>query len=240
MKYRALVFCLLVAIVAAPAVAADQDDAEMSLGSVLVRSMEKVIVVAMDSGDEGSSGDGLVDRVFVYYLAEPLDQPLHFRTDRAMVLFGKGRVQVTSPDGPTILRFAVRAAGLDRPRPNKPGEKDDFCIEDPGMNFRSGLKGRGAARSISLENGVGLAHYPKVESLPFSHFEQADLTRLNYRDFLSSVPGEFDIATKCAPQCASGGPGSSGCSVSSCCSVTCQSGYYACCHCTNGCSCVKN
>lgn len=38
-------------------------------------------------------------------------------------------------------------------------------------------------------------------------------------------------------ECFSGGPGSSGCSVSTC-SVSCKGGYYACCHATNGCSCI--
>ena len=238
MKYRALVLCLLIAIVPAQFVSASQDDAEVRFGSVLVRSMDKVIILALDSGDENSPGDGLVDQVFVYYLPESLPEPLSFRTDRAMVLFGKGRVQLTSPDGPTTLRFAVRTTNpRNRPRA---GQKDEFCTEDPPQNIRWDPDGGRVPLSMSLENGLGLAHYPRVKNLPFSHFEQADLARLNYRDFLSSVPSEFDIQAKCAPQCASGGPGSSGCSVSTCCSVTCQSGYYACCHCTNGCTCVKN
>ncbi|MFY9557404.1 MAG: hypothetical protein WAV47_22050, partial [Blastocatellia bacterium] len=50
---------------------------------------------------------------------------------------------------------------------------------------------------------------------------------------------DFDLENPCP----SGGTGSTSCSIE-CgpgqgCSVSCGSGYYACCHCTNGCHCLR-
>ena len=85
--------------------------------------------------------------------------------------------------------------------------------------------------------GTGLSRYSNLSKLTIDELGGFDPAFLAPSSWLNENPFA-QPAFKAS--CAAGGTGSTSCSVSDCCSVSCSSGYYACCHCTNGCTCVSD
>lgn len=95
----------------------------------------------------------------------------------------------------------------------------------------------GTQRSVATLDGIGLADYKN----PTATLDQLATAQLDAPLFEASRLAEGGMDAMAEPGgCPAGGPGSTSCSISSCCSVSCSSGYYACCHCTDGCHCIAN
>ena len=97
--------------------------------------------------------------------------------------------------------------------------------------------------SMFIERGIALARYEQ-SSEKIQRLWDCDglngLCAVKQKRF-GGVPGDTYSEEEGGADCPSGGPGATSCSGGpSCCSVSCSSGYYACCHCTNGCKCVKD
>lgn len=219
-RQLAFVVCLA-ALGAAPARAAE-DDAQRLLGDVLVRSQGTTVLVAIDDAETPERG---LSRAFTYQLAAPLAADLELRLP-AELLVRKDRLVITSPEGPTRIVLAI--AGVER----------DAAQERATAKLRW-------ARDLQILDGIGLADYVRPTALSLDELALADLaansTRRSIECARSAVP-QNDLRDWVIPvgSCPSGGPGSSACSINNCCSVTCTSGYYACCHCSEGCHCISS
>jgi hypothetical protein len=219
MSRKIMLLVCLTTLAAGSARAAD-DVAQRLLGDVLVRSQGTTVLVAIDDAE---TPERALSRAFKYQLATPLADDVNLRL-RAELLVRKDRLVITSPEGPTRLVLAL--AGSRSAASTQATSKSGF------------------AREIQWLDGIGLADYVRPAALSLDELAVADLEATATRQAVEcarSAPAGSDFFGWLEPVggCPSGGPGSSSCSIHNCCSVTCTSGYYACCHCSDGCRCVS-
>jgi hypothetical protein len=93
--------------------------------------------------------------------------------------------------------------------------------------------------SAIFERGKALARYvnDSEKALRLWHCGETDgLCAIR----LSGEKGLNQFEDEGGPSCPAGGVGATSCSLTSCCSVSCGAGYYACCHRTENCRCIPN
>lgn len=227
---RTLLCCVLLSLVAGLAYG-DSDAAKVFHGAVYAESYDKVMVIAVDS-DANGARDGMADTVFVVATPEPFLTPISHRWTNASLVFKASGVMVTSPDDHEALIVTFKR---DVPRANfvAPAE---FHVS-------------------RVANAIGLAHHTSLpdiyhmDNMPTAHgrgnsrhaSETLGVDGWDRQPFQNNW-GDGGAAGGCT----SGGSGSTSCSVSGCaatsykndCSVSCITGYYACCNC-GSCTCLR-
>jgi hypothetical protein len=238
MKLTRLALPIALALLMAIPAVADKDHAERVLGKALVRSSGARVFIAIESLSSGSEVKSKVDHVFVLYLEAAPPQEIDLRLSLVSVIFSEDHLLLVSPNGPTRISFSTRKVAHSA---DEPAEEASFQ-QVPGARHQS-------ISQLKIVNGVGLAHYKNLRPFTLDSLATSDLTSLKEGGLIDQAGvSSKDIGFPYGggyyygggPQCPAGGPGSTSCSVSTCCSVSCGAGYYACCHCTDGCHCIKN
>lgn len=221
---RLLLLTLALGLALTPPATAQLDHAEVLVGSVEIQVFSgHGIGVTVDEVPQ----DGIAEAVFVLQANAliPPELPAHMRTAR--VTFEGERLLIVSLE-------ESFAAGL-------------FLYEVDASDVEQRLRGhlgqrhRGATPRVFLHGGHGLSRHKGRFPLPIETWPPAE-------DSGALQTEAFGDATTQSAGCDAGGPGSTSCSVS-CggtnhgCSVTCASGYYACCDCgflVSSCTCVSD
>lgn len=112
------------------------------------------------------------------------------------------------------------------------GRKDDIALSFPGLPLPQSV----ADFKLKSTPMVGLAVYGENESIPTEKLQQLTNPRPCSLRVASGLP---EPEGGCTSGCNSGGPGATSCSAGgNGCSVSCSTGYYACCqHGTYVCTC---
>ena len=242
---RKLLQALVVFFFVANSATADATHADRIFGRVLVRSADTRVFIGVESQESSLKKRATVDHLFIVYLEETPAEVIDIQLDRALVNFREDRILLTSPDGPTQISFSLRRVAL------KPGERPE---DKAHFEMVTGPQGR-SVQVLKDDDAIGLAHYSeKLRPFTLEGLARTDLSTVKERGLLVNDRRESvkEFGYICyygclgygggggTQNCPSGGPGSSSCSVSTCCSVGCSPGYYACCHCSNGCRCYRN
>lgn len=215
----ALTALATVALTVSPSFATESsglsDRVEVMEGQVLVRPSEDGLVIGVDTD---SPADGFVNHAFLYQMEQAPSDALRFEGD-GVLWVRADRLVVTSKEGDRIvdLRLADKK-GLSGVRLGDEGESASILYE-----------------------GIGLSRYGSLSTVTLEQLGGFDPAHLSTATWLSDNPFARGPVFEGGGEtsCPAGGTGSSGCSIPSCCSVSCSSGYYACCHCSNGCKCVS-
>lgn len=195
------------------------------VGNVKVRSTASGHATVAFDGSMSSSvqPDGLTDFTwhFVPRKSRPEHRTISMELQDVTILFNSRRLTVMSGRN-VVLNLSLEKA----PK----GEMENPYFIDRARDLPS---------TIRIQRGIALVRYEGESQLA------ERLWKCGEDGGLCGATGAVKGVTPTSDDfelegCPAGGPGSSGCSISSCCSVDCQSGYYACCHCTDGCHCKKN
>ena len=208
-----LLAMLLLACSPVLAGSANTEHVETHLADVIIRTDGAQVMVLLDTiTDATREPDGVVDQWFILQTEEPVLTPVMAHLERALVVFTRRALRVSAED----QRYELL---IDRP---------DTPV--PAMTTRVA--------------GFGLAHAtggkgPKIKD----QLDRKGRVMPTCEWCLQQDPGTGGGSGGAA--CKSGGPGSTQCSAThgvDSCSVTCASGYYACCNALPGaayCRCVK-
>lgn len=195
------------------------------VGNVKVRStVSGHVTVAFDGSISSSAqSDGLTD--FTWHFVPKKIRPEHYTISMDLqdvtILFNSRRLTVMS--GPNVvLNLSLEKTPKDE-------------MENPYYIDRA----RDLPSTVRIQRGLALVRYEGESQLA------ERLWKCGEDDGLCGTTGPGKGVSIASDEdaiagCPSGGQGSSGCSISNCCSVDCQSGYYACCHCTDGCRCIRS
>lgn len=196
------------------------------IGNVKVRSTTSGHVTVAVDGSVSSLAhvDGLTD--FTWHFVPKKNRPEYHNIamdlEAVTVLFTSRRVTVMSGDN-VLLNLSLEKA----PK----GEMDNPYYID---------RRRDVADTTRIHKGIALVRTvgdsEQAEGL-WKCGEEGGRCGVKMPSSGPSANDDWDLI---AGGCPSGGQGSSGCSISNCCSVDCNAGYYACCHCTDGCRCIKS
>ena len=223
---RILLCSILLSLVAGLATAQTTDAAKVFHGAIYVASYNQVMVIAVDSDDNGNA-----DSVFVVATAEPFVTPLSYRWTNANLVFKASGILVTSPAEREALIVTFRR---DVPRANFVAPAD-FHVTRVG-------------NAIGLAHHSSLAYDYPMESMPSDRGHSSRRVSSEWTsDGWTREPFQNDWNMDgAAGGCTSGGSGSVSCSINGCaatsykndCSVSCITGYYACCNC-GSCTCLR-
>ena len=225
---KVLLFSILVSLVAGLATA-DTDAAKVFHGAIYAESYNQVMVIAIDS-DAGGSRDGVADSVFVVATPESFVTPVSYRWTNATLVFKASGVMVTAPEEREALIVT-------------------FKRDVPRANFAAPAE----FHTTRVANAIGLAHHSTLSDIYYMDNMPSGSSR-GHRGVASDTigdgwgkqPFQNDWSSSPSGGCTSGGGGSTSCSVSGCaatsykndCSVSCITGYYACCSC-GSCICLR-
>lgn len=208
--FLALALCLT--FLPSLAAAGVTDKAEVLDGHVVLTPVGKNnVVVLVDHLPFG--GDGIADQAFIYRSAVALPADLGDLSGSGIVIVRPESIVVTLA-GKSAISLSVRSGepGRDRGRPGTLSKAATFTRIDSGFELRR-LYGR----------------------------EGFDLVRASFNQLRPRQNSDSILKA-----CVSGGVGATSCSLSgnlgpagAGCSVSCASGYYACCN-LNGCGCIDN
>jgi hypothetical protein len=208
----------------------EEEGDEFSIyGNVKIRGTPSGhITVAVDKSFpmRGIQADGIPDLAFHFAprKSKSYYQNVVLDLEGATVAFTGRRVTVLSADRYILLNLTIDKA----PDANQGAYYDDAS--------------RDTSETVRASRGRALVQYKggasEIESLWLCGARGG---RCSVSDREMTIADD-DIILE--GSCPSGGSGSTSCSID-CgggqgCSVGCGSGYYACCHCTNGCHCVRN
>jgi len=225
---KVLLCSILLSLVAGLATA-DTDAAKVFHGAIYAESYNQVMVIAIDS-DAGGSRDGVADSVFVVATPESFVTPVSYRWTNATLVFKASGVMVTSPADREALIVT-------------------FKRDVPRANFVAPAE----FHTTRVANAIGLAHHSTLgdiyymDTMPSGSSRSRRLVSNLSSDGWTREPFQNDWSGDgAAGGCTSGGSGSTSCSVSGCaassykndCSVSCITGYYACCTC-GSCTCLR-
>ena len=211
------------------AAASEDDQDESSIyGNIKIRGTPSGhITVAVDKSNpmRGIQADGIPDFAFHFAPRKSRSyyQNVAMDLEGAVVAFTGRRVTVVSADRHILLNLI-----LDKATNAKQGP---FYYDD-------------TSETVRASRGRALVQYQGISEIESLWRCGASGGRCSVSEREISIAGD-DIELEAPPECPSGGTGSSGCSVScgsggTGCSIGCGAGYYACCHCTNGCKCIRN
>lgn len=227
---RVLLCSILLSLVAGLA-HADTDAAKVFHGAIYVESYNQVMVIAVDS--EGAAArDGNADNVFVVATPDSFDTPISYRWTNANLIFKPSGLMVTSPTDHEALIVTFER---DIPRATFAAPAD----------FRTTR----VSNAIGLAHHSSLAHVYPMELMPRGHQKASRIGSNTYDNDWYREPfmNDWGYASGSGGSgCTSGGGGATSCSISGCaatsykndCSVTCFTGYYACCNC-GSCTCLR-
>jgi hypothetical protein len=183
---------------------------ESAIGDVLLfTDRAGRIVVAVDEARDGLSPDGIMDKYYWYRSSEPYAKRDTVKISGAKLNYRKGNLELISQGVRLLFKF-------------DPNESSRDALRAQDANALTGVFSRlsfpsqraGATSDYSISGGYELGTAIPTEGTAFCD---------------ECIPmEEMEMES-----CDSGGPGSSGCSVTSggsSCSVDCVSGYYACCN----------
>ncbi len=208
----------------------ESDIDEISInGQVKVRgtpSGHLTITVDKSFPMEGLQPDGMADILFHFV---PKKTKRVYRTialdlEHATVAYTDKRLTILSIDRQIVLNLMLDRA--------KKSNNEFLYYTD---------RSRDIEETIRIHRGKALTRYltPRQGAEGF-WLCGAEGGKCSFRENLAGVAPNSEGA----PNCSSGGVGSSSCSIScgsgTGCSTGCESGFYACCHCTEGCHCIKN
>lgn len=224
-----LIFPISFTSKAGPAHNRDSDTDEVSItGNVKVRGTPSGhLTVAVDKSFPlgGLQADGVVDVLFHFV---PKKSKFAYRNiifdfENASVGYTDRRLTVLSMDRHVLVNLMLD-------RDTKSQGLIPYYID----------RDRDVAETVRISRGKALVRYlATTQGADGFWLCGAEGGRCSIRE----NAGGIKPSSGGAPDCPSGGAGSSSCSIS-CgagqgCSTGCSNGYYACCHCTNGCHCVK-
>ena len=211
-------------------------------GQAVVKTIDaKRIIVALDETSDHGAPDGQVDHVFTLQLEQPLPTPIEWSATPATLYHAKGNLYIRSTAGSLHLRTAgFDLAEAERTRMLTAGEAV-VAGQIQALTWSSPVE------------GVGLAHQLVEEGAPFSLEEASRAEAYLAADDGACAPsisfraGLRSLSSTAAKQlgicelnmCDSGGQGSTSCSVERC-SVSCSTGYHACCSNAGVCKCCAS
>lgn len=204
------------------------DHAETLIAEVSVQSLSAGrVAVILDQFDAPES-DATAERVFILESAEMLETELPIYMGVAQVVFQNDRLFIMSLAEPRAVGVFLSKIGAN--------EVENRLAANLARRY-----GHSTVGAISLLSGYGLSDYRGGFLLPIETWPPQE------RPENSLQPKIWDNVITEKSGCISGGPGSSSCSVD-CpfdvgCSVSCVTGYYACCECkwtVPGCSCIPD
>jgi len=175
------------------------------LGDVLLRSDGVRVFAMVDTIlDRSAPTDGLVDQWFILETAEPVMPPISAHLPGALLVHSSGTLRVTSAEH----RYDFVLAGEERELP-----------------------GQGTLATTVV--GIGLSHI-KAEATTVRMADHSGRGRVSTTcDACEVLDPDPDDGGSGGSACPSGGPGAIQCSArysSNSGSVSCASGYYACCN----------
>jgi hypothetical protein len=191
------------------------------VGNVKVRSTPSGHVTVAIDGSISSSlqPDGLTD--FTWHFVPKKNRPeyhtISMDQQNVTILFTSRRLTVMSGDN-VLLNLSLEKA----PK----GE-----IANPYYTDRR----RDLLGTVRIQRGISLVRYPGDSELAERLWKCGEDGGLCGANVAANTFHSLEEASGCP----SGGAGSTGCSIDGCCSVDCGAGYYACCHCLDGCHCIK-
>jgi hypothetical protein len=211
------------------------DSQEISFyGNVEVRGTRSAhITVAVDLSRPlaGIQADGLWDVVFHFVpkKLKPANQNISFDVENALVVSTGRRLTVLSNERHILLNLTLER-----------GRQSSSWI--PYYNDNS----RDLATTVRINRGLALGQYQgRFEDVQGFWLCGSEGGRCSVQERPKDIrPMDGEIEPELPPDCPAGGQGATSCSIS-CeggqgCSVTCGPGTYACCHCSNGCKCIKS
>ena len=211
-----LVLALCLAFLPSLASARATDKAEVFDGQVVLTRLGKLnVVVLVDHLPVG--GDGIADQAFIYRSTVALPADLRdFSGAGTVVVRPESIVVALAKESVVSLSVRTEEAGNGPVRPGSLFKAASATTIDSGFELRR------------LHGGQGV-----------------DLVRVAFDQLKPRRGGSLTFKAEEESGCASGGVGSTDCSIEGSlgpggagCSVGCASGYYACCS-LGGCSCVK-
>ena len=205
----------------------DEGDESSIYGNVKIRGTPSGhITVAVDKSNpmRGVQADGIPDLAFHFAPRKSKSnyQNVAMDLEGAIVAFTGRRVTVLSADRHILFNLI-----LDKATNAKQGA---FYYDD-------------TSETVRASRGRALVQYKGISEIESLWLCGASGGRCSVSEREMSIADD-DIGLE-GPSCPSGGTGSTSCSVScgsggTGCSIGCGAGYYACCHCTNGCKCIRN
>jgi hypothetical protein len=213
--YRFVAMVVLALLACVPALGGpDQaNHVETHLADVVIRTDGDRVMVLLDTIlDAGTPPDGDVDQWFVLQTAEPVLTPVMAYLPKALVVHQSHALRISTSDE----RYEFRLDG-----PETPNAGMTTRITGIGLAHNTGTKGPRLRDQLDRRGRV-------VEKCEWC---------------LQQDPGTGGGSG--GTSCPSGGPGATQCSAShgtNSCSVTCATGYYACCQALPGaayCRCIK-
>lgn len=238
-KLRFLFLMLVLALLIAPLKltgSADQlrgfgaDRHEFAIyGNVKIRGTPSGhVTVAVDKSlpFRGVEGDGVWDTVFHFApkKSKPAYQDINLDLENATLIFTGRRLTVLSTERRILLNLSLE-------------RNSEIINVVPYYDDRS----RDLPETARIDKGLALGQYQgtmeDVKSLWLCGTEGGTCSVLGKN-------GDLRPMDNFAIECPSGGTGSTECGID-CgagqgCNVSCGPGYHACCHCTNGCHCIRN
>jgi hypothetical protein len=211
----------------------DADSLEMSFhGNVKIRGTPSGhITIAVDKTNPlgGTQADGLWDVVFHF-------APKKFRHENTNIFFDL--------ENATLVSTGRRLTVLSNERYILLNLTLEKSIQSNGWIPYYNDRSRDLAETVRISRGLALGQYQgSMESIEGFWSCGSVGGKCSVRERNEGIR-TMDVEPELPPDCPSGGSGASSCGIS-CgggqgCNVTCGSGTYACCHCTNGCHCIKN
>ncbi|HEX6099247.1 MAG TPA: hypothetical protein VF432_23235 [Thermoanaerobaculia bacterium] len=217
MRHSVAPACLMLLLACSPALAqpGHADRVENYLADVVVRTDGDRVTVLLDTiVDAGTAPDGIVDQWFVLQTAEPVLTPVMVHLPQALVVHQPRALRISTSD----QRYELL---IDRPK--TPDAAMTTRIAGIGLSHNTGTKGPRLGDQLDRRGRV--------------------VTTCDW--CLTQDPGPGGGSGSGSTSCPSGGPGATQCSASygtNSCSVSCASGYYACCQALPGsayCRCIK-
>ena len=187
----------------------------------------RVVIVVDEIDTRTDRPDGLIDHIFTFSPREPYGQAFSYHAEKANITFAPDRVTVTAPDRSVLVDVAIK------------GEPRNY-FKTPPKN------------ALVLLEGIELIHRRVDSAMRLDSFDSRETFEGFYRstgpiEIAPNAPATGEILNPVKPQeCQSGGEGATQCSCSGAdgCSVTCGSGYHACCNCQTvtlpTCKCAAN
>ena len=175
--------------------------------AIITRSAQTV-VIGVDT-----DGDSLVDDLF--WFLSTTAPALHVYADKAAVEYRGDELVIISADTGEMYAFSVGAPHV--AQRGVPANGASASYAGYGLNHRMGAD-------------VNRISFPARRSGRVKTLDDCDFYCIEYQDYGSGGSG--------SGSCDNGGLGSTSCSVTvnaNSCSVTCTTGYYACCNRSSGC-----
>lgn len=208
---------IAVVLLGCASVVAGPEHSESYSGEVLIDTKGNAVVILIDTNRDGR--DGLVDQWFTLETSGSM-VPVSDHATSAQVVHTSGYLRVTLPTQRVVYDFVV--AGQDR------------ALDVP------------AGFTKIRNEGYGLSHNKSVTTIRIPKIRRDSVTAFNCEGCEIIYPDLGDYGGGGQTVCAAGGRGATACSSATgnqSCSITCGSGYYACCNSNSysaTCKCYRN